>query len=168
MAGDTRRVLLLGAGMVSDPLAHYYAQQSRVALTVAADSQTAGRRLAQIGDNIESHVVDVIKEPKVIEELVASHDLVISLLPYTFHEGIAKLCIRHGRNLVTSSYITPELQALDEDAQRAGITIMNESGLDPGQTRFRGCAWGAASTLKIVAGKASPSMQCMINNGHGP
>ena len=34
--------------------------------------------------------------------------------------------------MVTSSYITPELQALDEDAQRAGITIMNEVGLDPG------------------------------------
>ena len=71
MRNSHSRVLVLGAGMVSDPLAHYYAQQSpHITLTVAADSQTAGRRLAQIGENIESHIVDVIKEPNVIEELV--------------------------------------------------------------------------------------------------
>ena len=52
MAGVEQRVLLLGAGMVSAPLAAYYAQQPRVHLTVAADSQTAGRSLAQLGDNM--------------------------------------------------------------------------------------------------------------------
>ena len=87
----------------------------------------------------------MVKEPEVIEGLVQvrgaasrrrgerkrggrlqQHDLVVSLLPYTFHAAVAKMCIKHGRNLCTSSYVTPELQALDEDAQRAGVTIMNE------------------------------------------
>jgi hypothetical protein len=45
MAADARRVLLLGAGMVSDPLAHYYSQQPNVLLTVATDSPKDGKRL---------------------------------------------------------------------------------------------------------------------------
>lgn len=60
------------------------------------------------------------------------HDLCISLLPYPFHPSIVKLCIKNGTNMVTSSYITPELQALDKECKEAGITVMNEAGLDPG------------------------------------
>uniref|UniRef100_A0A914Z7W2 Saccharopine dehydrogenase (NAD(+), L-glutamate-forming) n=1 Tax=Panagrolaimus superbus TaxID=310955 RepID=A0A914Z7W2_9BILA len=132
MASGNKRVLLLGAGMVSDPVANYYSKQEKVNLTVATDSQMDGQRLSNVGDNINSVVVDVNKEPDVINDLIAKHDLVISLLPYTHHAGIAKLCIKNKTNMVTSSYISPELQALDEEAQRAEITVMNESGLDPG------------------------------------
>lgn len=114
MAGDARRVLLLGAGMVSDPLAHYYSLHSDVLLTVATDSPKDGKRLAQIGNNIESIVLDVVKEPEVIDQMVGEHDLVVSLLPFNFHPSIVKLCIKHKKNMVTCSYITPELQALDE------------------------------------------------------
>jgi len=42
------------------------------------------------------------------------------------------MCIKNRTNMVTSSYISPELQQLDEEAKRAEITIMNECGLDPG------------------------------------
>ncbi|KAI6206438.1 Alanine dehydrogenase PNT and Saccharopine dehydrogenase domain containing protein [Aphelenchoides besseyi] len=132
MADGAQRVLLLGAGMVSDPLAYYYSQHSNIHLTVATDSPQDGKRLTQIGDNINSLVLDVLKEPDVIDDLVQKHDLVISLLPFTFHPSIAKLCIKHRTNMVTSSYISPELQALNEEAQAADITIMNEAGLDPG------------------------------------
>jgi len=126
MAADARRVLLLGAGMVSDPLAHYYSLQHNVLLTVATDSPKDGKRLgkskpnfhqttsALIGNNIDSVVLDVLKEPEMIDQMIQEHDLVISLLPFTFHPSIAKLCIKHRKNMVTSSYITPELQALDE------------------------------------------------------
>lgn len=115
MSGDEKRVLLLGAGMVSDPLAHYYSTQNKVSLTVATDSHKDGQRLASIGTNINSVVVDVQKEPDVIDDLIGKHDLVISLLPYTCHAGIAKMCIKNRTNMVTSSYISPELQALDEE-----------------------------------------------------
>ena len=54
MAGDEQRVLLLGAGMVSDPLAHYYSMQQKVQLTVASESRKDGQRLSTIGDNINS------------------------------------------------------------------------------------------------------------------
>lgn len=54
MAGDEQKVLLLGAGMVSDPLAHYYSLQNKVQLTVASESRKDGQRLSTIGENINS------------------------------------------------------------------------------------------------------------------
>lgn len=128
----TKRVLLLGAGMVSDPLAKYFSFHPNIALTVASDSSRDGQRLASLGNNIDSVVVDVNKEPERVNELISQHDLCISLLPYTFHPQIVRLCIRNKTNMVTSSYITPELQSLDEQSKSAGITVMHEAGLDPG------------------------------------
>ena len=36
------------------------------------------------------------------------------------------------KNMVTASYCNPELQELDAAAKEAGITVINEVGLDPG------------------------------------
>lgn len=127
-----KRVLLLGAGMVSDPVAHYFSTKKDVTLTVSTESQSDGQRLSALGNNITSKVVDVYKDPEELEKLIQEHDLCISLLPYTFHPLVAKLCIKNRTCMTTSSYISPELQALDDQAKEAGVTVMNESGLDPG------------------------------------
>ncbi|KAK6030158.1 saccharopine dehydrogenase [Ostertagia ostertagi] len=131
MGSDEKKVLLLGAGMVSGPFADFYSKQPKVHVTVATESREDGHRLMK-GDNITSLVVDVNREHDVLDQLVREHDQVVSLLPYVFHPMVAKLCIKNKTNMVTSSYVTPELQALDQAAKDAGVTIMNESGLDPG------------------------------------
>uniref|UniRef100_A0A915PET4 Saccharopine dehydrogenase (NAD(+), L-glutamate-forming) n=2 Tax=Meloidogyne TaxID=189290 RepID=A0A915PET4_9BILA len=131
MTPTTRRVLLLGAGMVSDPLAKYFAGLPHVALTVA-DSSRNVQRHSSLGDNIETVIVDIHKETERVNELVARNELCISLLPYTLHPQIVRMCIKNQTNMVTSSYITPELQAMNDACKTAGITVMNEAGLDPG------------------------------------
>ena len=67
-----------------------------------------------------------------LEELIGQHDLTISLIPYTYHAAVIQAAIRRKKHVVTTSYINPAMQALDEEARRAGITVMNEIGLDPG------------------------------------
>ena len=34
--------------------------------------------------------------------------------------------------MVTASYVSPAMKALDEDAKRKGVVLLNELGLDPG------------------------------------
>jgi alpha-aminoadipic semialdehyde synthase len=65
-------------------------------------------------------------------ELIKSHDLVISLLPYNLHPEVAKLCVQYKTNMVTASYRSPAMFDLHQAAEDAGITIMNEVGVDPG------------------------------------
>ncbi|KAJ1350331.1 hypothetical protein KIN20_006098 [Parelaphostrongylus tenuis] len=131
MGVDEKKVLLLGAGMVSEPFVDFYSKQSKVQVTVATESREDAHRLVKSG-NITPFVIDVKREHDVLDQLVSNHDQVVSLLPFTFHPSVAKLCIKNKRNMVTSSYVSPELEALDQPAKDAGITIMNESGLDPG------------------------------------
>ncbi|RYZ82003.1 MAG: saccharopine dehydrogenase, partial [Proteobacteria bacterium] len=59
-------------------------------------------------------------------------DLVISMLPAHMHIEVAKDCIALRKHLVTASYISDAMQALDEEARRNGLVFMNEIGLDPG------------------------------------
>jgi saccharopine dehydrogenase-like NADP-dependent oxidoreductase len=54
------------------------------------------------------------------------------MLPARFHIEVAQDCVKHKTNLITPSYISAEMKALHEDAQAAGIIIMNEIGVDPG------------------------------------
>lgn len=77
-------------------------------------------------------VVDVLKNQDSLDGLVQESDLVISLLPYSLHASVAERCIAAGKNMVTASYISPEMAALNRRAQEAGVTILNEVGLDPG------------------------------------
>jgi len=59
-------------------------------------------------------------------------DVLISMLPATLHLQAAQLCLDNKANFVSSSYISPEMQALDAAAKQAGLSFVNEVGLDPG------------------------------------
>jgi len=63
---------------------------------------------------------------------VQAGDVVVSMLPGDWHVPLAKLCISKGAHFVSSSYIAPEMRALDEEARQAGVALVNEVGLDPG------------------------------------
>ena len=63
---------------------------------------------------------------------VQSGDVVVSMLPGDWHVPLAELCIEKGANFVSSSYIAPEMRALDMAARDAGVALVNEVGLDPG------------------------------------
>ena len=69
---------------------------------------------------------------ELLEDAVAKHDLVISLVPYTYHSAVIKAAIKGKTNVVTTSYISPAMRELDAEARDAGIIVMNEIGLDPG------------------------------------
>lgn len=63
---------------------------------------------------------------------MAAHDLVISLIPYTYHAAVIKAAIKGKTNVVTTSYVSPAMKELDAAARNAGIIVLNEIGLDPG------------------------------------
>ncbi|MGI3185144.1 saccharopine dehydrogenase family protein [Nioella aestuarii] len=59
-------------------------------------------------------------------------DVAVSMLPGDWHVPLAELCITKGAHFVSSSYIAPEMRALDAKAKEAGLALVNEVGLDPG------------------------------------
>jgi saccharopine dehydrogenase-like NADP-dependent oxidoreductase len=67
-----------------------------------------------------------------VSKLVRGSDLVISLLPATMHMQVARAAIAHKKHMVTASYVSEEMRGINTEAINAGISIVNEVGLDPG------------------------------------
>ena len=125
-----KKVLILGAGMVVKPIVTYLLEKG-YQVTVA--TRTKSKADAMIGDHPNgTSLAWTVDDEATLNRLVEEHDLSVSLLPYAYHVMVAKLCIKHKKNMVTTSYVKPEMKALDAEAKAAGIIILNELGLDPG------------------------------------
>lgn len=127
-----KRVLLLGSGYVSGPIVEYLTRNEKTQVTVASVLLKQAEELAAKYPNTIPITLDVSSQEGHLDSLVKDHNLVISMLPYTFHPLIAKHCIKRKVNLVTASYLSPAMKELHSSAVEAGITVVNEMGLDPG------------------------------------
>jgi len=125
-----KKVLILGAGMVVKPIVTYLLDKD-YQVTVA--TRTKSKADAMIGDHPNgTSLAWTVDDEVTLDRLIEENDLSVSLLPYAYHVMVAKLCIKHKKNMVTTSYVKPEMKALDAEAKAAGIIILNELGLDPG------------------------------------
>lgn len=126
-----KQVLVLGAGLVARPLVRYLLEKPDISVRVASRTLSKAERIVASHPRGEAQQLDVT-DLSALEALIPASDLVVSLLPYTFHVKVAELCIRHRRPMVTTSYVSEPMQLLDEAARKADIIILNEIGLDPG------------------------------------
>ncbi|KAK3937024.1 Saccharopine dehydrogenase [Diplogelasinospora grovesii] len=134
MAG-TKKILLLGSGMVAPPCIEYLTRNPQNQLTVACRTLSTAQALASAYPRAQPISLDVASTAD-LDAQVATHDLVISLVPYTYHAAIIKSAIKVRKNVVTTSYVSDEMRALDAAAKEAGITVLNEVGVDPGVDHF--------------------------------
>ncbi len=125
-----KKVLILGAGMVVKPIVTYLLDKD-ILVTVA--SRTKSKAEAMIDGHVNGTAVEwTVDRGEELDVMVREHDLTVSLLPWIHHIMVAKHCISHKKNMVTTSYVKPEMKVLDQEAKDAGIIILNELGLDPG------------------------------------
>lgn len=73
-----------------------------------------------------------VRDPDALDAEVARVDVIISLVPYTYHPAVIESAIRNKKNVVTTSYVSPAMLELEGKVNEAGITVLNEIGLDPG------------------------------------
>ncbi len=125
-----KKVLLLGAGMVAKPIADYLLNH-KIELTIASRTKEKADKLINGHPNGKA-ISWTTEDTNLLDQMVEEHNLVVSLLPYAFHVLVASFCIKHKKNMVTTSYISDEMKALDQQAKDAGIILLNEIGVDPG------------------------------------
>ena len=129
-----RNILVIGAGRSSSSLIKYLlenAEQENWQLTVA------DRDVDMIASKLQGHekgtaITLDINDHERTSELIQAADIVVSMLPANMHMSIARECVKRKKNMVTASYVSEEMSALSEEAEKAGVTIMNEIGVDPG------------------------------------
>jgi saccharopine dehydrogenase-like NADP-dependent oxidoreductase len=127
-------ILIAGAGKSSLFLIKYllsHAARNKWKIIVAdGDARAIAEKLGNSPYG-EAAVIDVTKAAE-REPLVKRADIVVSLMPPHLHILLAKDCLAHGKNLITSSYISDEMKEMDKAVKEAGLMFMCEMGLDPG------------------------------------
>lgn len=129
-----KKILVIGAGRSTYSLIKYLKQHADVERwnIIIADFNLDWA-LEKAADHPHTSAVQLDVQNDVERQgLVKEADLVISMLPAHMHISVAKDCIAFGKNMVTASYISPEMEALDEEAKKAGVIMINEIGVDPG------------------------------------
>ncbi len=125
-----QKVLVLGAGLVARPLVGYLLDKGH-AVTCASRTVSKAEALVAGHANGKALPLDLADEGK-LAELIGEHDLAISLVPPPLHPVVARHCLDAGKNMVTTSYVSPEMAALDGEAREKNLTVLNEIGVDPG------------------------------------
>ena len=129
-----RNILIIGVGKSTSQLISYLLSKSvqeDLNIILADQSLERAERLAEGHSRATAISLDINNQIQ-RREAVQKADLVISMLPAALHITIAKDCLHYGKNLVTASYVSDAMQALDKEVRAKGLVFMNEVGLDPG------------------------------------
>jgi saccharopine dehydrogenase (NADP+, L-glutamate forming) len=126
-----KKVLVLGAGLVAGAHTRYLLEQPGFHVTVASRTVKKAKDIIKGYPNGEARQLNVADEAA-LEGLISQADLSVSLLPYAYHPTVARLCVKHRKHMVTTSYVKEPMAQLDGAAKEAGVILLNEIGVDPG------------------------------------
>jgi saccharopine dehydrogenase-like NADP-dependent oxidoreductase len=127
-------ILVLGAGLSSSSLFRYLTSNASANSwnIIIANANVEVLKVQYENNACITRVTLDATDQDHRKRLIAKSDLVISMLPARFHVDIAKDCIELGKNLITPSYVSADMKALHDQAVLKGVTVMNETGVDPG------------------------------------
>ena len=130
----TQKIFIIGAGRSASSLIKYLIN---VSVKNNFELTIGDKDVSLVKDKIDGHKCasaiqfDVLNDDQRISE-IKNADIVISMLPATLHFIVAKDCLKYKKNLVTASYVSKDIQSLNDQAQKQGVILLNEIGLDPG------------------------------------
>ena len=129
-----KNILVIGAGRTSSSLINYLLDKSSEmdwAITVADQSLELAERKTANHPRAKAIMFNVLDDEQRSVQ-ISKADIVVSLLPETFHIHVVKDCIKYRAHLVTASYISQQMALFDKEVKDAGLIFLNEMGLDPG------------------------------------
>jgi saccharopine dehydrogenase (NAD+, L-glutamate forming) len=129
-----KNILILGAGLSASSLIQYLLDLSKEhewKIKLGDVSLELAKSKIKEHPYGEALTFDV-SDKQLLEQEVQKVDMVISMLPARFHPLVAEACVKFGVNMLTASYVSDEVKALNEEAKSKNILLLNEIGVDPG------------------------------------
>lgn len=129
-----KNVLVIGAGQSSPYLIRYLLDNAEAGdwfVTVGDRDLELAR--SRVGDHPRGTAVTLdVNDAALRSAQIENANVVINLMPPALQPVIAWDCIQHRRHLVSVSYQDANIRALENDANRAGVLLLTDVGLDPG------------------------------------
>ncbi|MEN9684354.1 MAG: hypothetical protein RLZZ28_140 [Bacteroidota bacterium] len=129
-----KHIVLFGAGKSATVLIDYLkdtATKKQWLVSIADINLSAIQ--AKLGNHSLVTAVELsIDDKEKRAALIASADVVISLMPPSLHLIVAMDCLLLGKHLLTASYVDDKLRLLAEEIKSKDLLFLSEMGLDPG------------------------------------
>ena len=129
-----RTILIIGAGRSASSLIQYLLEKSekeQLHLIIGDLSLELAQKKTNNHPNATPIALDIFNAQQ-RQDAIQKATIVISMLPAHLHIEVAKDCILFNKHMVTASYISDAMLALDAEVKAKGLIFMNEIGLDPG------------------------------------
>jgi saccharopine dehydrogenase-like NADP-dependent oxidoreductase len=127
-------IFIIGAGRSATTMIKYlldHAEAGDWQVTVADRLEDLAKE--KVGEHPRGRAIFFdVTDAEQCEAEMKDADLVISLLPPHMHVIPAKFCLKHNTHMVTASYVSDGMKAMDEQARAKGLLFLNEIGADPG------------------------------------
>src|ERR1044071_2141322 len=129
---------VLGAGMQGTACAYDLAKFASACKILMADVDLdhAKKNAWRVNDLVGSAICEPRQvnalDPDGVRKLFEGVDVVASCLPYWMHPKVARVAIESGTNMVDlggNTEVTMRTLAMDEDAKKAGVTLVPDCGL---------------------------------------
>ncbi|SFE71526.1 saccharopine dehydrogenase C-terminal domain-containing protein [Thermoflexibacter ruber] len=129
-----KKILLIGAGRSSYSLIQYLLN---CAMREDWELIVGDMNLVLAQEKVKNHpkgkaIQFDINQAEIADKEIAEAEVVISLLPPFLHSKVAQACLKFHKHLITASYVSPEIKAMNSEAKSKGLLFLNEIGLDPG------------------------------------
>lgn len=129
-----RKILVIGAGKSASFLIKYLLEKSseeNLHIIVGDINIQNARKLINNHENGQAINLDIFSSHS-RQDAIENADIVVSMLPARYHIEVARDCVSFGKHMVTASYVSKEMEDLDNAAKNKGLVFMNEIGVDPG------------------------------------
>ena len=127
-------IIILGAGRSTSSLIEYlatHADNHKWSITVIDMDKKSIHEKCNPFDNVKG-VYDDLKNQETLKKWICEGDIIVSMLPAFMHPVVAHECLKNNKHMVTASYASPEMKALNDQAKEKDLIFLNECGVDPG------------------------------------
>ena len=124
---ELTRILQIGAGRSTASMILALANISQLEKWQYTVIDANAQLLAEIKAQYPNVHVSTLKSQDASEweTHIASHDVVISMVPAFLHPTVAKFCLIYKKHLFTASYISPEMKSLEAQVLKQGLLFKN-------------------------------------------
>ena len=119
----SKTILIIGAGTSTAYLVKYLLEKSeaeQLQVILADKNIEFTAKLINQHPNGKAITFDVFDAKQRAKEIQKA-DVVVSMLPARFHIEVAKDCLNFEKNMITASYVSDEMQALNDAAKAKGL-----------------------------------------------
>jgi saccharopine dehydrogenase-like NADP-dependent oxidoreductase len=133
-----KKILILGSGLISEPLIDYLMKRSENKITIGSNNPDELKNIlekkkgSENFTNLRTTYIDVVSQKSELEGLISKNDIVVGLVPGFLIIYIAQACVEVGRNLITTSYISDSIKSLEKSIIAKKLTFIFENGINPG------------------------------------